>query len=135
MDRKVMEALRVMFCEELEEIAKKGTLTHEILDMAKDLLDAMKNLEKIEKYQKEKDKEWEMGYSQRKYYIDADYDPYGPRQSYAYPNMPHLRGARPYMDGNSYMYPMYEQPMGYARTTSTQELVQELKGIYIYQYL
>ena len=54
-----METLRTMICGELDDIAKKGTLSHETLDILKDLLESAKNLEKIEKYQGEKEeKEW-----------------------------------------------------------------------------
>ena len=108
MERKTMETLRAMICGELDDIAKKGSLTHEQLDVLKDLLESAKNLEKIEKYQKEKEDEWNMdrGYSQRKYYIDADYDPYGQRHSYGRSRV--MYG----MDGgNSYGYydPRYDQ--------------------------
>lgn len=131
MEKKTMDTLRAMLCGELEDIVKKGTLTHETLDMVKDLLDSMKNLEKIDKYQKEKEKEeWEQGYSQRKYYIDADYNPYS-HNSYRGPmnyGMSYARGGQSYMDGNSYMYPMYEHPM-YSRTSSAQEIAHELKGL------
>lgn len=144
MEKKTMDTLRAMLCGELEDIVKKGTLTHETLDMVKDLLDSMKNLEKIDKYQKEKEKEeWEQGYSQRKFYIDADYQPYGQRNSYGYPDMSYARGdqsyargGQSYVDGNSYMnsymYPMYDMPMygnarGYSRTQSPQEMAQELR--------
>lgn len=135
MEKKTMDTLRAMLCGELEDIVKKGSLTHETLDMTKDLLDSMKNLEKIEKYQKEKEKEeWDMGYSQRKYYIDADYNPYSQRGGYGYGGMSYARGGQSYMDGNSYMYPMYDHPMyantgGYARTSSPQEITHELKGL------
>lgn len=98
MEKKTMDTLRTMICGELDDIAKKGTLSHETLDILKDLLESAKNLEKIEKYQSEKESEWGMdqGYSQRKFYIDADYNPYSPHMSYA-------RGGRG-MDGNSYSY-------------------------------
>ena len=48
MDKKTMESLRVMLCEEIESIAKKGNLTHESLDILKDLIETEKNLGKIE---------------------------------------------------------------------------------------
>lgn len=115
MEKKTMETLRTMICGELDDIAKKGILSHEDLDILKDLLESAKNLEKIEKYQNEKEEKengMDMGYSQRKYYIDADYNPYGPTNSYA-------RGGRVMYDmgrsydsgagyGNSYAY--YEPP-------------------------
>lgn len=133
MEKKTMDTLRAMLCGELEDIVKKGTLTHETLDMVKDLLDSMKNLEKIDKYQKEKEKEeWEQGYSQRKYYIDADYNPYG-HNSYRGPmnyDMSYARGGQPYMDGNSYMYPMYaNMGRGYSQTATPQEIAHELKSL------
>lgn len=98
MEKKVMDTLHAMLCGEIEDIAKKGTLSHETLDVLKDLVETEKNLEKIKKYKKEEEMEWGMdqGYSQRKFYIDADYDPYSPHMSYA-------RGGRG-MDGNSYGY-------------------------------
>ena len=129
MERKVMDTLHAMICGEIEDIAKKGTLSHETLDVLKDLLESEKNLMKIKKYKKEEDAEWEMerGYSQRKYYIDADYNPYSPQMSYS-------RGGRAmdgyYDGGNSYGYydPRYESPMGrgYSRTGTKAEMVEEL---------
>ena len=166
MEKKTIDTLRVMLCGEIEDIAKKGSLSHETLDILKDLLESEKNLAKIEKYDEEK-KEKEMmkmgggmsmdnGYSQRKFYIDADYQPGA---------MSYARGGQSYMDGNSYtrggnsygygmydmggsyadggnsyMYydPRYEQPMhsmarggrgGYSRTDSKSEMVEELKGM------
>ena len=136
MEKKTMEALRTMVCGELDDIAKKGILSHEDLDILKDLLESAKNLEKIEKYQSEKEEkhmDMDRGYSQRKYYIDADYNPYRPSNSYA------PRGGRPiydmgrsydsgadYMDGNSYIY--YEPPYpkrGYSMA-SKPEMITEL---------
>lgn len=130
MEKKTMDTLRAMICGELEDIAKKGVLSHEALDITKDLLDAYKNIEKIEKYTKEKESEWDMGYSQRKYYIDADYNPYG-QNSYRGPmnyDMSYARGGQSYPSGNSYMYPMYMN-QGYARTGSPHEMIEELKGM------
>ena len=128
MERKVMDTLHAMICGEIEDIAKKGTLSHETLDVLKDLLESEKNLMKIKKYKKEEDAEWEMdrGYSQRKYYIDADYDPYSPKMSYARGG----RGMEGYYDGgNSYAYydPRYDRPyMGYSRAASKSDMVEEL---------
>lgn len=161
MEKKTIDTLRVMLCGEIEDIAKKGTLSHETLDILKDLVETEKNLAKIEKYSEEKEEKEEMkrmggmsmpvdmGYSQRKYYIDADYQPGA---------MSYARGGQSYMDGNSYarggnygmydmggsytqgggtnsyMYydPMYDMPMhartgGYARMSSKEEMVEELK--------
>ena len=164
MEKKTMDTLRMMVCGELDDIAKKGSLSHESLDVMKDLLQSEHYLNKIEKCQEEKEKEqsmggsmpMDMGYSQRKYYIDADYQP----GAMSYP-----RGGQSYMDGNSYarggnsmargmydmggsyadggnsyMYydPRYEQPMysmarggrgGYSGTDSKAEMVEELKGM------
>ena len=104
MEKKTIDTLRVMLCGEIEDIAKQGKLSHESLDVLKDLVETEKNLVKIEKYDEEKKEKEEMKkmggmsmpmegcYSQRKYYIDADYQPYG--QSYA-------RGSS-YDMGNSY---------------------------------
>jgi hypothetical protein len=141
-----------MLCGEIEDIAKKGTLSHETLDVLKDLVETEKNLEKIKKYKKEEEMEMDGGYSQRKYFIDADYQP-GMGNSYArgsrnmydmggnsyargnsyMDNNSYMRGS--YMDGNSYMYydPRYENPMysmtrGYSGHT-TPEMVTELKKI------
>lgn len=141
MEKKTMDTLRAMICGEIEDIAKKGSLSHETLDILKDLVETEKNLSKIEKYEgekKEKEMGMDMGYSQRKFYIDADYQPYSQRNSYGYPDMTYARGGQSYarggqsyMDGNSYMYPMYDAPMyanrGYSRTQSPQEMAQELR--------
>lgn len=150
MEKKTMDTLRTMICGELDDIAKKGIINHEQLDVLKDLLDSAKNLEKIEKYQREKEeKEMDMGYSQRKYYIDADYDPYHPTNSYARGGRAmdgnSYRMPRPTydMDGNSYLYydPRYEQspmyPMmrgnsnmrGYSRHGDKQEMISELQEL------
>lgn len=56
MEKKTIDTLRTMICGELEDIAKKGIVSHENLDILKDLLESAKNLEKIEKYQNEKKK-------------------------------------------------------------------------------
>ena len=139
MERKTIDTLRTMVCGELEDIAKKGSLSHESLDVMKDLLQSEHYLDKIEEKAKELEEMGYMdrGYSQRKYYIDADYDPYKghsynrgrdmDRYSYGYSM------NRPYDDGNSYMYydPRYDQPMypmmrGYAKTGSKSEMVEEL---------
>ena len=136
MERKTMDTLRTMICGELDDIAKKGSLTHEQLDVLKDLLESAKNIEKIEKYQKEKESEWEMdrGYSQRKYYIDADYNPYSPH-SFGGRGMydDHSYGRSRVMygmdDGHSYRYydPRYDMPMYPAAYASgTHEMVGEL---------
>ena len=144
MDKKVMDTLHAMLCGEIEDIAKKGTLSHETLDVLKDLVETEKNLEKIKKYKKEEESEWEdKGYSQRKYYIDADYQPgnsyarggramYDMGNSYGYPMGRGYDGGRSYMDGNSYMYdprydmPMYSMARGYSRTSKA-EMVEELQ--------
>lgn len=161
MEKKTMDTLRTMICGELEDIAKKGTLdSHDSLDILKDLLESAKNLEKIEKYQKEKEKEekemgMDMGYSQRKYYIDADYDPRQPMNSYVRGGQSMAQGGNSYgysmgnvydggsymQGGNSYTYydPRYEQmPMysmtrgnsyarGYSRHGDKQEMIEELQ--------
>lgn len=148
MEKKTIDTLRTMICGELEDIAKKGIVTHENLDILKDLLESAKNLEKIEKYQKEKEeKEMDRGYSQRKYYIDADYNPYEPMSSYARGgrgnyamdgnsygySMGRVYDGGSYMDGNSYMMPMYSitrgnsYARGYSRHGDKQEMVMELQ--------
>ena len=136
MDKKVMDTLHAMLCGEIEDIAKKGTLSHETLDVLKDLVETEKNLEKIKKYKKEEESEWEdKGYSQRKYYIDADYQPgmghsYGGRDMYDMRNSYGYSMGRVYDGGNSYMYydPRYENSMvrGYSRTSSKSEMIEEL---------
>ena len=144
MEKKTMETLRTMICGELDDIAKKGGLSsHETLDILKDLLESAKNLEKIEKYQKEKEeKETEMdrGYSQRKYFIDADYQPgMGSYARGAQGNSYGYSMGRVYDGGmgrNSYMYhPEYEMPMyrnsygmGYSNT-SKQDVISELQKL------
>lgn len=143
MEKKTIDTLRTMICGELEDIAKKGIVSHENLDILKDLLESAKNLEKIEKYQDEKkEKEMDMGYSQRKYYIDADYQPpIGPNSyarggqgnSYGY-SMGRVYDGGSYMDRNSYMYnpgyepmSMYSMARGYSRHGSKQEMMTELQ--------
>ena len=152
MEKKTIDTLRTMICGELEDIAKKGIVSHENLDILKDLLESAKNLEKIEKYQDEKkEKEMDMGYSQRKYYIDADYQPpMGPNSyarggqgnSYGY-SMGRVYDGGSYMDRNSYMYyspgyepmPNYSMAMGnsyargYSRHGDKQEMMSELQEI------
>lgn len=133
-----MDALRAMLCGEIEEIAKKGNLTHESFDILKDLIETEKNLGKIEHFDKEKEESQALmipGYSQRKYYIDADYQPghmsyAGPTNSYGYGNS--YGGRTVYdVDRNSYMYmsPQYDHSMarGYSRTGSKAEMMEELK--------
>lgn len=152
MEKKTMDTLRTMICGELEDIAKEGKLSHETLDILKDLLESAKNLEKIEHYQKEKEESemgMDRGYSQRKYFIDGDYQPGmnsytrgGQGNSYGYSMGRVYDGGRmgrnSYMDdGNSYMYhPMYDAPMygqnsyarGYSRT-GKQEVITELQEL------
>ena len=139
MEKKTMDALRAMLCGEIEDIAKKGNLTHESLDILKDLIETEKNLGKIEHFDKEKEESRALmlpGYSQRKYYIDADYQP--GQMSYAGGQNSYGMGGNSYggrmvydIDRNSYMYmtPQYDQPMarGYSRTGSKTEMVEELK--------
>jgi len=134
MDKKTMESLRAMLCEEIESIAKKGNLTHESLDILKDLIETEKNLGKIEHYDKEKEDSNALalpGYSQRKYYIDADYDP---RMGHSYAmDGSFARGGRAVydIDRNSYMYmsPQYDASFarGYSRTGSKAEMIEELQ--------
>lgn len=138
MEKKTMDALRAMLCGEIEDISKKGNLTRESLDILKDLIETEKNLGKIEHYDKEKEESTALampGYSQRKYYIDADYQPghmsyAGPTNSYGYGNS--YGGRTVYdVDRNSYMYmaPQYDHSMarGYSRTGSKAEMMEELK--------
>lgn len=147
MEKKTMESLRAMLCKEIEDIAQKGNLTHESLDILKDLIETEKNIGKIEHYDNEKEMKeglipYDTGYSQRKYFIDADYQP--GMNSYARGGMSrnsYGMGGRMVYDvdtGNSYMYydPRYENSMysmarggnyGYARTSSKEEMMTELK--------
>ena len=145
MEKKTMDALRAMLCGEIEDIAKKGNLTHESLDILKDLIETEKNLGKIEHFDKEKEESQALmlpGYSQRKYYIDADYQPgqmsYAGPMSYAGGQNSYGMGGNSYggrmvydIDRNSYMYmaPQYDHSMtrGYSRTGSKAEMVEELK--------
>ena len=134
MDRKTVEDLRAMLCEEIEAISKKGTLgTHETLDILKDLIETEKNLGKIEHYDREKEESTALampGYSQRKYFIDADYQP--GHMSYAGPTNSYGYGGRTVydVDRNSYMYmePRYRyDDRRYSRTGSKSEMIKELK--------
>ena len=147
MEKKTMDTLHAMLCGEIEDIAKKGTLSHETLDILKDLVETEKNLEKIKKYQKEEEMEMDMGYSQRKYFIDADYQP-GMGNSYARGGRGMYDMGRSYMDGNSYARgnnymdggnsynyydPRYEAPMhpmarGYSGLNHN-EMKEELKQL------
>ena len=141
MDKKTVENLRAMLCEEIEAISKKGTLgTHETLDILKDLIETEKNLGKIEHYDREKEESTALampGYSQRKYFIDADYQPggymsyAGPTNSYRYGNS--YGGRTVYdVDRGSYMYmePRYGMDdRKYSRTGSKSEMVEELKSL------
>jgi hypothetical protein len=135
MDSKTKEALRAMLCEEIEAIAKKGNLTKESLDILKDLIETEKNIGKIEHYDDEKKMKeglvpYDGGYSQRKYYIDADYQPMG--MSYAPMGNSYARGGRMMydVDTNSYMYMEPQHSMagmrGMSRTGSKEEMVKEL---------
>ena len=145
MEKKTIDTLRTMICGELEDIAKKGIVSHENLDILKDLLESAKNLEKIEKYQKEKEEKemgMDMGYSQRKYYIDADYQPPMGLNSYARGGQGNSYGysmGRVY-DGGSYMYNPRQDPMsmysmargngygmGYSRHGDKQSMMNELQ--------
>lgn len=135
MEKKTVDSLRAMLCGEIEDIAKKGNLTRESLDILKDLIETEKNLGKIEHYDKEKEESQALmlpGYSQRKYYIDADYQP-GGHMSYAGPTNSYGYGGRTVydVDRNSYMYmsPQYDHSMarGYSRTGSKAEMMEELK--------
>lgn len=140
MDAKTKESLRAMLCEEIDAIAKKGNLTRESLDILKDLIETEKNIGKIEHYDDEKKMKeglvpYEGGYSQRKYFIDADYQP-GMGMSYGMGNS-YMRGGRTVydIDRNSYMYMEPQYPMadgnsmamrGMSRTGSKEEMVKEL---------
>ena len=150
MEKKTIDTLRVMLCGEIEDIAKKGSLSHETLDILKDLVETDKNLAKIEKYDREKEEKqmggMDMGYSQRKYYIDADYQPNnsyarGGRGSYDMGGNSMARGGNygmygmggSYMDGNSYLFydprydaSMYSMARGYSRH-SKEEMIEELQ--------
>ena len=132
MEKKTVDSLRAMLCGEIEDIAKKGNLTRESLDILKDLIETEKNLGKIEHYDKEKEESQALmlpGYSQRKYYIDADYQP--GHMSYAGPTNPYGSRMVYDIDRNSYMYmsPQYDHSMarGYSRTGSKAEMIEELK--------
>ena len=141
MEKKTMESLRAMLCKEIEDIAKKGNLTRESLDILKDLIETEKNIGKIEHYDSEKEMKeglvpYDMGYSQRKYFIDADYQP--GMNSYA--RGMDRRMAYDVDSGNSYTYytPMHEHMYsmrggmgnsnagGYSRHGDTQEMKKEL---------
>ena len=148
MEKKTVESLRAMLCKEIEDIAKKGNLTRESLDILKDLIETEKNIGKIEHYDSEKEMKeglipYDMGYSQRKYFIDADYQP--GMNSYARGmgrNSYGMDGRVVYDvdSGNSYAYydpmrmPMYtmrgemgnSNARGYSRHSDPQEMKKEL---------
>lgn len=140
MDAKTKESLRAMLCEEIDAIAKKGNLTRESLDILKDLIETEKNIGKIEHYDMEKESSNALmmpGYSQRKYYIDADYQPgmsmaggmsYGMGNSYM--DNSYARGGRTVydVDRNSYMYMTPQSnARGMSRTGSKEDMVKELQ--------
>lgn len=56
----------------------------------------------------------DMGYSQRKFYIDADYDPYKPMNSYARGGRAYDMGNSMARGGNSYGYGTYDMGGSYA---------------------
>lgn len=144
MEKKTVESLRAMLCKEIEDIAKKGNLTRDSLDILKDLIETEKNIGKIEHYDSEKEMKeglipYNAGYSQRKYFIDADYQP--GMNSYARGGMDG-RMVYDVDSGNSYAYydpmrlPMYSMARGgmgnsnaggYSRHGDTQEMTKELK--------
>lgn len=141
MDKKTIDTLRVMLCGEIEDIAKQGKLSHETLDVLKDLVETEKNLGKIEKLEKEKEEKlmesmnmsmgMDGGYSQRKYYIDADYQPNSYRGNSYMDGVSYGRG----MGGNSYGYynPMYDgmyaRRGGYSRMAGKEEIIMELRDM------
>ena len=151
MEKKTMDTLRTMICGELDDIARKGISDHETLDVLKDLLDSAKNIEKIEKYAREKEEsekeKEEMGYSQRsmgRYYVDGTYDRGNSYMNYDMGNS--YRGGNNYMnydmgnsyrgypmmyEGNSYMYrePMMDYSMGngYSGTMAKEDITNELR--------
>ena len=146
MEKKTVESLRAMLCKEIEDIAKKGNLTRESLDILKDLIETEKNIGKIEHYDSEKEMKeglvpYDMGYTQRKYFIDADYQPGG----HSYARGMDRRMVYDVDSGNSYTYygpmhePMYSMAMGnqggqggnsnmrgYSRHSDPQEMKKEL---------
>ena len=141
MEKKTVESLRAMLCKEIEDIAKKGNLTRDSLDILKDLIETEKNIGKIEHYDSEKEMKeglipYDAGYSQRKYYIDADYQPGG----HSYARGMDGRVVYDVDSGNSYAYydpmrmPMYSMRgdmgnsnmRGYSRHGDTQEMKKEL---------
>ena len=142
MDKKTAESLRAMLCKEIEDIAEKGNLTRESLDILKDLIETEKNIGKIEYYDGEKKMKeglvpYDSGYSQRKYYIDADYQP----GIHSYARGIDRRMVYDVDNGHSYIYydprynsmPMYsmlrEDTMDgrYSRHDGAEEVVKELK--------
>ncbi len=139
MEKKTIDALHMLVCEELEDIAKMNSLSHEVVDILKDLTETEKNLMKIEKYKKEKENmemPMDQGYSQRKYYIDADYQPYPigmQGNSYAQ-GSPNSQVSYNGGMGNSYAYeprynnPMYSMARGYSMNNK-EEMVDELQRI------
>jgi len=130
MDRMLIDTFRTMICEELEDIAKAGLKTHDILDMMKDLLQSWHYLDEIEERTKHED----MKYSQRsagRYYVDGNYmGGYGSfdgGNSYARGQM------RNSYEGNSMYYsprmghPMYSMQDGNGRIGDRKEVIEELR--------
>lgn len=127
-----LENLRVMLFRELDEIAREGRLTHESLDIVKDLTSSIKNIYKIDmleagqEYVDNMDMEMSRGdgYSQRRG---------GGRYSMNSYNSYENGGGRGGMSRNSYRY--YDPYMndnrewsnrGYSRASSKEEMIEEL---------
>ena len=125
MDRYTSEALKTILCRELDEYARSGIKNHQDLDIVKDLLESLKNLEKIEMNSMDMDSgmdEYNMrggnSYRMGNYTRGNSYNNYT-RNSYA-------RGSD--MGGNnSYRYyDPYMMERGYSGTGTKEEIMKEL---------
>ena len=122
MERKTMDELRTMLCRELDEIAQKGTLSHESLDIVKDLTSSIKNLYRIEEYESS---------------IDGMYIQRGPiytrgnsyrGNSYGYSYDDGMSYGGNYRFYDPYMtFPMYARTGGYSRTEDKEKMLHQLK--------
>lgn len=129
MDRYTMETLKTVLCTELDIIARRGINSHQDLDITKDLLESLRNLEEIEKNSMNNLYEMGMGADMRKYsqrgnnYKMGDYSQ-GNSYNY-YDGNSYARGNGGNPDGNSNRYYDSHMDRGYSGA-SKHEVVEEL---------
>ena len=124
MDRYTIELLKTMLCRELDEIARQSITSHQDLDIVKDLIESLKNLEEIEMNSMELYPEPGMDmrrYSQRgsNYRMGNSYNYYD-GNSYA-------RGEGGNNTGNSRMNEAYAMNRGYSGMGNKEEILKELR--------